>query len=649
MSDSLRILIVEDVPADAELMQYELQDGGLKCLVHRVETESAFVSALSEFSPDVILSDYSLPRFDGETALLIARQRVPDTPFIFVTGALGEELAIDLLRKGATDYVLKNRLARLPIAVSRALREVEELKANEQAQAELRATQELLKKVATAVEQAAEGIMITDKDGYVEYINPAVTGINGYSGGEIIGREYTVLRSDSHDPAFYDVMWRTIKEGKVWKGRLQRRKKDGSVYDAEETISPVKDPSGAIVNYVFLGRDITERLRLEEQLRQAQKMEAIGTLAGGIAHDFNNVLAGIMGFTEMVMEDLPPDGPEHRRLKLALKGANRGRDLVKQILAFSRQTGHDRKSLVLSQIIEEALRLLRPALPSTIEIVWKSLTNDDEILADPVHMHQILMNLCTNAAHAMRQEGGVLDISLSKIVIAEGDRGPVPEMVPGEYLELEVRDTGSGMTPQTLKRIFDPFFSTKKGEGTGLGLSVVHGIVKSYDGYIIVESEPGKGSTFRVHLPKSRDLVRAEPERTASFTGGNERILLVDDEDILVELSKQRLTRFGYRVEATTGSMDALAIFRKDPHGFDLVITDHTMPGMTGMDLAAELLKIRATIPIILCTGYSETVSQERASQIGIKGFLMKPVGKDELAQAIRRALDGDPLPIPME
>lgn len=646
MSDKLRILIVEDVPADAELMQYELQGAGLKCLAHRVETEPAFVSALSEFSPDVILSDYSLPRFDGETALLIARQRVPDTPFIFVTGALGEELAIDLLRKGATDYVLKNRLARLPIAVSRALREVEELKANEQAQAQLRDTQELLKKVATAVEQAAESVMITDKNGYVEYINPAVTGISGYSGSEIVGREYTVLRSDSHDPAFYDAMWRTIKEGTVWKGRLQRRKKDGSVYDAEETISPVKDPSGVIVNYVFLGRDITERLMLEEQLRQAQKMEAIGTLAGGIAHDFNNVLAGIIGFTEMVMEDVPPDSPEYRRLKLALKGANRGRDLVKQILAFSRQTGHDRKSLALSHIIEEALKLLRPALPSTIEIVWKSLTNHDEILADPVHMHQILMNLCTNAAHAMRQEGGVLDISLSRIVIAEGNPAPVPEMVPGEYLGLEVRDTGSGMTPQTLKRIFDPFFSTKKGEGTGLGLSVVHGIVKSYDGYITVESEPGKGSAFRVYLPKPRVLVRTEPEKTASFTGGNERILLVDDEDILVELSKQRLTRFGYRVEATTGSMDALAIFRKDPDGFDLVITDHTMPGMTGMDLAVELLKIRTAIPIILCTGYSETVSQERASRIGIKGFLMKPIAKEELAQAIRRALDGDPLPI---
>jgi len=471
MSDRLRILIVEDVPADAELMQYELHGAGLKCLAHRVETEPTFVSALSEFSPDVILSDYSLPRFDGETALLIARQRVPDTPFIFVTGALGEELAIDLLRKGATDYVLKNRLARLPIAVSRALREVDELKANEEVQAQLRATQKLLKKVATAVEQAAESVMITDKDGYVEYINPAVTGISGYSGSEIIGREYTVLRSDSHDPAFYDAMRRTIREGKVWKGRLQRRKKDGSVYDTEETISPVKDPSGIIFNYVFLSRDITERLRLEEQLRQSQKMEAIGTLAGGIAHDFNNILAGIIGFTEMVMEDLSPDSPECRRLKLALKGANRGRDLVKQILAFSRQTGHDRKPLALSHIIEEALRLLRPALPSTIEIVWKGLTNDDEMLADPVHMHQILMNLCTNAAHAMRQEGGVLDISLSKVVIAEGNPAPVPEMVAGEYRWTGKYGTpGGGIDPPDPETDIRSLFLHKERGGDGPGV-----------------------------------------------------------------------------------------------------------------------------------------------------------------------------------
>ena len=297
--------------------------------------------------------------------------------------------------------------------------------------------------------------------------------------------------------------------------------------------------------------------------------------------------------------------------------------------------------MVLSQSVEEGLKLLRPALPSTIEIVSRRLTEDDMVLADAAQMHQILMNLCMNAAHAMREKGGILDISISETSLSEGNPAPVPEMKPGEYVVLKVSDTGCGMDPATLKRIFDPFFTTKQqGEGTGLGLSVVHGIVKSHDGYITVESERGKGSTFYVYLPKIKDQKCPEDSEPLPVIGGKERILIVDDEDMLVELNEQRLNRLGYEVVATTSSMDALAIFRKEPESFDLVVTDYTMPNMTGMDLAVELLKVRATIPIILCTGHSEPVSPEQAKQTGIKAFLMKPLGKQELAQAIRRVLD---------
>ena len=384
-----------------------------------------------------------------------------------------------------------------------------------------------------------------------------------------------------------------------------------------------------------------ERQRAEEQLVRAQKMEAIGTLAGGIAHDFNNILAGIMGFTEMVMEDITPDGPEYRRLKLALKGAKRGRDLVKQILAFSRQSEQDKKPLTVSGVVEEGLKLLRPMLPSTIEIVSKSLTNDDRILADPVQMHQILMNLCTNAAHAMREKGGVLELRVSKTGFTEKDPLPLSDMAPGEYVVLSVRDTGTGMTPEILDRIFDPFFTTKKqGEGTGLGLSVIHGIVQSHGGYVTVESEPGKGSTFHVYLPKIEEQALPEDREAPVATGGKERILFVDDEDMLVELNEQRLTRLGYDVVVTTSSMDALDICRKDPDGFDLVITDYTMPNITGMDLATELLKVKPAIPIILCTGDSQPVSPERAQEAGIRAILIKPIGGQELAQAIRSVLD---------
>ncbi len=383
-----------------------------------------------------------------------------------------------------------------------------------------------------------------------------------------------------------------------------------------------------------------ERRKAEEHLIRIQKLEALGTLAGGIAHDFNNILAGIIGFTEMLLEDVAPDSPESRKLVIVLEATRRGRDLVKQILTFSRKSEQDKKPLAMNDVVTEGLKLLRPTLPTTIKIVSKNLTNDDQIFADPVQMHQILMNLCTNAAHAMRDKGGTLDIRVSKISLQERDLMPLPDMKAGEYVALEVSDTGSGMTPETLERIFDPFFTTKEqGEGTGLGLSVVHGIIKSHNGYIAVESEPEKGTVFRVYFPKINQEERSK-EKEDPVRGGKERILIVDDEDMLVELNEQRLTRLGYDVVATTNSMEALAIFRKEPHKFDLVITDQTMPNLKGTDLAMELLKVSATIPIILCTGQSDTLSPGKAREIGIQGFLMKPVVNRELAQLARRLLD---------
>ena len=385
-----------------------------------------------------------------------------------------------------------------------------------------------------------------------------------------------------------------------------------------------------------------EEARLESQLLQSQKMEAIGTLAGGIAHDFNNILAGIIGFTEMVQDDMPPDSREYHRLELVLKGAQRGRDLVRQILTFSRQTQHEQKPVALSGIVEDALKLLRPLLPATTEIRSKDLAGDDTILADSVQIHQVLMNLCTNGAQAMGKKG-VLEISVTNDYFKEGDPMPSPDMKPEDYVTLTVRDTGSGMKPEILERIFDPFFTTKTpGEGTGLGLAVVHGIVKSHRGFIKVESEPGKGSAFHIHLPKIgiREGLTIPQELPAR--GGKECILFVDDEDIIVELNNERLTQLGYEVVATTSSLEALQIFKNEPRKFDLVITDYTMPDMTGLDLAKKLLKVRKDIPIILCTGYNKDISPDKAKKAGIKEFLLKPQRTRELDLTIRRVLDID-------
>jgi PAS domain S-box-containing protein len=411
---------------------------------------------------------------------------------------------------------------------------------------------------------------------------------------------------------------------------------------AEELESRVQERTSQLSDaYEALQREVDERKKTEGHLRQAQKLEAIGTLAGGIAHDFNNILAGIIGFAEMVQEDVAPDSAEKKRLDLVLKGAHRGRDLVKQILSFSRHTEQDQKPVALNQIIEEGLKLLRPTLPSTIKITTTGLDNDDVIYADPVQIHQVLMNLCTNAAHAMREKGGVLEIEITRINCKEGDPPPCHDMKPGAYVALSVRDTGHGMKPDVLERIFDPFFTTKKqGEGTGLGLSVLHGIVRNHKGYIGVESEPGKGSVFYIYLPKLEEQTKIETKQDLTTASGKERILVVDDEAILVELNTQRLSRLGYEVYAKTSSVDALELFRKEPDRFDLVITDYTMPNITGMDLAREFMKIRSDILIILCTGHSESISPDTAKRAGIKEFLMKPIAKHDLAQAVRRVLD---------
>ena len=502
-SDELRILIVEDVKSDAELVEYELRSAGLKFLSRRVETEEGFLKELSDFLPDIILSDYSLPAFGGLAALKIIRERMPDTPFVFVTGVLDEKLAIELLKEGATDYVLKSRLSRLPIAVLRAIRDARDKKERVQTQAALKQTEHMLRKVATAVEQAAEGVMITDREGRVEYVNPAFTKISGYGDEDLIGQEYTVLWRVHDDKALYNAVWSTIKAGKVWKGRLELKKKDGAAYTVEETISPIKDRAGAIVSCVFVVREVTEQIRLEEQLRRAQKLEAIGTLAAGIADDFNNILAGIIGFVEIMLEDAPPDSPEQKRLEFVLKGAHRGRDLVKQILAFSSRTEQKEERVALSRIVEDGMKAFRRGLPPEIEIVTKILTKEDTILADPGELQEVLINLCMNAVQAMGSKGGSVEVDVADASFVKSDPLPLPDIKPGQYVILTVRDRGCGMEHETIERMFDPFFTTKnRRKGTGLGLSVVHGIIKSHGGYVNVESEPKKGTAVHIYLPK---------------------------------------------------------------------------------------------------------------------------------------------------
>lgn len=385
-----------------------------------------------------------------------------------------------------------------------------------------------------------------------------------------------------------------------------------------------------------------ERTRLEAQFRQTQKLEAVGTLASGIAHDFNNILAAVIGYAELAKMRLPEDSKVIADMDEVHKAGIRARDLVRQILAASRQQEQDHKPIQIKIIVKEAVKLLRATLPSDIEIKEDVAREIGIVNADPTQIHQVIMNLCTNAGHAMQEDGGVLTVSLFNVEFDNVAAAQYLNADPGPYLRLTVSDTGHGMTCDVKERIFDPYFTTKKkGEGTGLGLSVVHGIVRDHGGTIRVYSEHGKGSTFHVYLPLIEgQAIKPEVAEHASVLKGNERILFIDDEQVLTDMSKQMLERLGYEVTIRTSSIEALELFHKKPDQFDLVITDMTMPKMTGDRLAKELMRIRRDIPIILCTGFSERISEEKAKGMGIKAFAMKPIVMQDMAKTVRKVLD---------
>ncbi|MGD0229026.1 MAG: GAF domain-containing protein [Syntrophorhabdales bacterium] len=388
-----------------------------------------------------------------------------------------------------------------------------------------------------------------------------------------------------------------------------------------------------------LKQETMEREQAEAQLRQAQKMEALGTLAGGIAHDFNNMLAAIIGFTEIAKDRIPRDSGVQRQLARVLDAGIRGRELVKRMLTFSRQTKQEKKPLPLSSIVKETAKLLRASIPTTISIRVNVTSESGFIFADPIQIQQVVMNLCANSAHAMRERGGILDVELSDFSVSPS-KGNSQGIKCGLYMKLAVRDTGTGMPRDIIDRIFDPFFTTKKpGEGTGLGLSVVDGIVKQHEGYITVESEPGKGSAFTVYLPKVAEVAPTETGREDAIPTGHERVLFVDDEEAIVEMGRELLEELGYRVTTRTSSVDALAALKTDPTAYDLIMTDQTMPEMTGLELVRKVLALRPDMPVILCTGFSHLVNADQAKAAGISAFVMKPLTKREIARTIREVL----------
>jgi len=494
--------------------------------------------------------------------------------------------------------------------------------------------------LATAIEHAAESVIISNKSGTIQYVNPAFEQLSGFSREEIVGQNFRIFRSDKHDKGFYKDMWEVISRGNIWSGHITNRMKDDTLREFETKISPVHNRSGDIVSFVSVNRDVTQEKVLEAQLHQSQRMQSIGTLAGGIAHDFNNILSAIIGYTELTIDYLENGSLPYNNLQEVLEAGERAKGLINQILTFSRQSEQDLKPLQLKLIVKEALKLIRATLPSTIEI-HQDLTSDAAILGDQIKIHQVLMNLCTNAGHAMPGKGGMLSVCLSEVELDSSFRIKHFDIKSGSYLKLSISDTGHGMSASLMERIFDPFFTTKeKGKGTGMGLSVVHGIVKSHNGTIHVYSEPGEGSTFNVYLPIIEKQLEQKIRAEKPIPTGTEHILFVDDEESLINMGKQLLVSLGYDVTTRISSIEALELFKTRPDTFDLVITDLTMPNMTGDELAKQLMAIRSDIPVILCTGFSTRITEEKAKSMGIRAFILKPLIRKDIAETIRKVLD---------
>ena len=507
---------------------------------------------------------------------------------------------------------------------------------------ERRQAEEKLRQLSGAVEQSADVVVMTDRQGLIQYVNPAFEKLTGYSREEVLGQNPRILKSGSQDARFYQELWQTILGGEVYRGVLINRKKNGEVYHAEKTITPVRDASGQITHFISNDRDITERQKLEEQLLQVQKMDAIGQLAGGVAHDFNNLLMVISSYAELMMDALPAGSPLHHHGDEILKASRRAAGLTRQLLTFSRKQVQTLRVLDLNSVLQEICQTLPRLIGEDIQL---SLRLDEQlwpIKADPVQVEQIVMNLATNARDAMTH-GGQLSFDTRNAELDEAYCRTQPDAVPGAYVVLAVSDSGSGIDPAILPHIFEPFFTTKeKGKGTGLGLATIYGIVKQSGGHVSVHSEPGAGTTFKVFLPRA-PLARGGPEpapRSQQQLPGKETLLLVEDEDAVRESEREYLEQRGYTVLAAANGPAALALAASCGREIHLLVTDVVMPRMSGSELGQKLVAQRPGLKVLYVSGYAEnTILQHGVAELGSR-FLHKPFTLKALAGKIREVLD---------
>jgi PAS domain S-box-containing protein len=638
-----RVLLIEDDPRGSRLVREMLGAArGASFVVEHTLALAPGLEHLGRGGIDVVLLDLGLPDSDGLETFDRVHQAAPGVPIVVLSHVDDEAPAMEAARRGAQDYLVKGRMD--AYALARAVRYAIE---RARAEAALRESQQASKLLATAVEQGAEAIYITDLDGTIQYVNPSFERITGYSRQDAVGHRPRILNSGKQDGGFYREMWETLARGDVWSGHLINRRKDGTLYRQEATISPVRDASGAIVSYVCAARDVTRERELEDQLRQSQKMEAVGQLAGGVAHDFNNLLTAIMGNSELLLARMDDDDPRRADLDEIRKAGARAASLTRQLLAFSRRQVLEPVFLDLNSVVESVAKMIERVIGEHVELVTVLDPDLGQVHADPGQIEHVIINLAVNARDAM-PEGGRLLIETTNADLDEEYVSAHTPVQPGPYVMLAISDTGSGMDEATRARVFEPFFTTKEsGKGTGLGLSTVYGIVKQSNGYIWVYSEAGQGTTFKIYLPRVEDVeavvrpkTRGAAERRGLERDGKETVLVVEDDDAVRGVVRRALEGCGYTVVAARDAAEATRLAGEYAGPIDFLITDLIMPETSGRDLARRVAELRPEVRVLYMSGYSDNVVLRQGMLSPGMQFLAKPFTQESLLDKVREILD---------
>jgi len=658
-SSNFKILTIDDESYIRQSIRTYLEDYGF--IVFEAENGQKGLEVFDLEKPDLVLLDLRMPEMDGLQVLEILNDKAPDIPLVIASGTGNITAVVEALHLGAWDYILKpiEDMSVLYHSVQKCLKESQLKKENKQYQERL---EELVKERTLELQQSEQrykaifeytgtAAIIIEPDDTISMVNSKFCEFAGLDSQDIAGLKkwYDFVAPEDIEVMrnYIDARVRLdIKNYAPMQYEIKFISNDGQEKYVYVSLGIIPGTDRAVVSLL----DVTEKKKaeqrwhsLEKQLRKAQKMEAIGTLAGGIAHDLNNILSPVLGYADMIMRSSDPAANVYKHSEKIQKAALRAADLVSQVLSFNRRGEEEKRLIKIHPVSKEVLKLLKGSIPSTITIVDSIDRTCGSVEADPTQIHQVIMNLCTNAYHAMEETGGTLTVGLKQLTLTVADMAEYPHLVNegGDFLAIEVSDTGCGMPEDVMERIFDPYFTTKEpGEGTGLGLAVAHGIAVSHGGTILVESQPGSGSSFEVLLP-CRQTERAKPDIKGgqNLPRGTGNVLFVDDEESLVDFGKIVLERVGYKVKGATSSIEALKMFKESPHKFDLVITDHIMPKLQGMELAKKILEIRSNIPVMLCTGTKSDKLIEHAKNAGIIEVLQKPIPMKTLINAINHML----------